>query len=203
MLLTMSICIISDSDNCHDHSSVVRNTLQQQQEDVTTSLKNLGCSCYILILKFEEQSTRIRRRNNFVMAKYNETSNIMLVLDFVVSHMNISSGWRLDSSLQCSQLFEGGVKLRKNSVFGPHTVSDEVYEVAAKLAVKAATEGVNGTIFAYGVTSSEYHTLRFGYTKLEKVKHADAPESCGLENSIANSADSPSSQPDSKLLAKI
>ncbi|WJX66670.1 hypothetical protein P8452_51205 [Trifolium repens] len=164
----------------HDHSSVVRNTLQQQQEDVTTSLKNLGCSCYILILKFEEQSTRIRRRNNFVMAKYNETSNIMLVLDFVVSHMNIS-----------------------NSVFGPHTVSDEVYEVAAKLAVKAATEGVNGTIFAYGVTSSEYHTLRFGYTKLEKVKHADAPESCGLENSIANSVDSPSSQPDSKLLAKI
>ncbi|WJX66671.1 hypothetical protein P8452_51205 [Trifolium repens] len=153
----------------HDHSSVVRNTLQQQQEDVTTSLKNLGCSCYILILKFEEQSTRIRRRNNFVMAKYNE----------------------------------GGVKLRKNSVFGPHTVSDEVYEVAAKLAVKAATEGVNGTIFAYGVTSSEYHTLRFGYTKLEKVKHADAPESCGLENSIANSVDSPSSQPDSKLLAKI
>ncbi|KAK2394353.1 kinesin protein KIN-7K, chloroplastic [Trifolium repens] len=152
MLLTMSICIISDSDNCHDHSSVVRNTLQQQQEDVTTSLKNLGCSCYILILKFEEQSTRIRRRNNFVMAKYNE----------------------------------GGVKLRKNSVFGPHTVSDEVYEVAAKLAVKAATEGVNGTIFAYGVTSS-----------------ADAPESCGLENSIANSADSPSSQPDSKLLVDI
>ncbi|WJX72357.1 hypothetical protein P8452_56244 [Trifolium repens] len=42
------------------------------------------CSCYILILKFEEQSTRIRRRNNFVMAKYNETSNIMLVLNFVV-----------------------------------------------------------------------------------------------------------------------
>ncbi|KAK2399361.1 kinesin protein KIN-7D, mitochondrial [Trifolium repens] len=93
----------------HDHSSVVRNTLQQQQEDVTTSLKNLGCNCYILILKFEEQSTRIRRKNNFVMAKYNE----------------------------------GGVKLRKNSILGPHTVSDEVYEVAAKLAVKAATEGVN------------------------------------------------------------
>ncbi|KAK2428223.1 phospholipase D alpha [Trifolium repens] len=93
----------------HDHSSVVRNTLQQQQEDVTTSLKNLGCNCYILILKFEKQSTRIRRKNNFVMAKYNE----------------------------------GGVKLRKNSILGPHTVSDEVYEVAAKLAVKAATEGVN------------------------------------------------------------
>jgi hypothetical protein len=34
--------------------------------------------------------------------------------------------------------------LLTDSVFGPHTVSDEVYEVAAKLAVKAATEGVNG-----------------------------------------------------------
>lgn len=29
-------------------------------------------------------------------------------------------------------------------VFGPHTTSDEVYEVAAKPVVKAAMEGVNG-----------------------------------------------------------
>ena len=29
-------------------------------------------------------------------------------------------------------------------VFGPHTNSDEVYEVAAKPVVKAAMEGVNG-----------------------------------------------------------
>lgn len=45
-------------------------------------------------------------------------------------------------------------------VFGPHTVSDEVYEVAAKPVVKAAMEGVNGTVFAYGVTSSgKTHTM--------------------------------------------
>ena len=29
-------------------------------------------------------------------------------------------------------------------VFGPHTTSEEVYEVAAKPVVKAAMEGVNG-----------------------------------------------------------
>lgn len=29
-------------------------------------------------------------------------------------------------------------------VFGPHSTSDEVYEVAAKPVVKAAMEGVNG-----------------------------------------------------------
>ncbi|XP_048233983.1 kinesin-like protein KIN-7D, mitochondrial isoform X2 [Ricinus communis] len=45
-------------------------------------------------------------------------------------------------------------------VFGPHSTSNEVYEVAAKPVVKAAMEGVNGTVFAYGVTSSgKTHTM--------------------------------------------
>ncbi|RDX75188.1 Kinesin-like protein KIN-7D, mitochondrial [Mucuna pruriens] len=45
-------------------------------------------------------------------------------------------------------------------VFGPHTISEEVYEVAAKPVVKAAMEGINGTVFAYGVTSSgKTHTM--------------------------------------------
>ncbi|KAK4562593.1 hypothetical protein RGQ29_005193 [Quercus rubra] len=45
-------------------------------------------------------------------------------------------------------------------VFGPHTASQEVYDVAAKPVVKAAMEGVNGTVFAYGVTSSgKTHTM--------------------------------------------
>lgn len=33
-------------------------------------------------------------------------------------------------------------------VFGPHTNSDEVYEVAAKPVVKAAMEGINGMDFS-------------------------------------------------------
>ncbi|KAK7849823.1 kinesin-like protein kin-7d [Quercus suber] len=45
-------------------------------------------------------------------------------------------------------------------VFGPQTASQEVYDVAAKPVVKAAMEGVNGTVFAYGVTSSgKTHTM--------------------------------------------
>ncbi|GMY05704.1 kinesin-like protein KIN-7D, mitochondrial isoform X1 [Fagus crenata] len=45
-------------------------------------------------------------------------------------------------------------------VFGPHTASQEVYDVAAKPVVKNAMEGVNGTVFAYGVTSSgKTHTM--------------------------------------------
>ncbi|KAJ7978511.1 Kinesin-like protein [Quillaja saponaria] len=45
-------------------------------------------------------------------------------------------------------------------VFGQHTTTPEVYEVAAKPVVKAAMDGVNGTVFAYGVTSSgKTHTM--------------------------------------------
>ncbi|XP_052193682.1 kinesin-like protein KIN-7D, mitochondrial [Diospyros lotus] len=45
-------------------------------------------------------------------------------------------------------------------VFGQSTSTQEVYEVAARPVVKAAMEGVNGTVFAYGVTSSgKTHTM--------------------------------------------
>ncbi|KAG8368190.1 hypothetical protein BUALT_Bualt15G0019400 [Buddleja alternifolia] len=45
-------------------------------------------------------------------------------------------------------------------VFGPNTCTPEVYEVAARPVVKAAMDGVNGTVFAYGVTSSgKTHTM--------------------------------------------
>ncbi|EPS69031.1 hypothetical protein M569_05730 [Genlisea aurea] len=44
--------------------------------------------------------------------------------------------------------------------FGPNTSTDEVYEVAARPVVKAAMDGINGTVFAYGVTSSgKTHTM--------------------------------------------
>lgn len=47
-----------------------------------------------------------------------------------------------------------------DKVFGPSTSSPEVYEVAARPVVKAAMEGVSGTVFAYGVTSSgKTHTM--------------------------------------------
>ncbi|GAB2291768.1 Kinesin-like protein KIN-7D, mitochondrial [Dionaea muscipula] len=47
-----------------------------------------------------------------------------------------------------------------DKVFGPKAKSEEVYEVAARPVVKAAMEGVNGTVFAYGVTSSgKTHTM--------------------------------------------
>ncbi|XP_024014163.1 kinesin-like protein KIN-7M, chloroplastic isoform X2 [Eutrema salsugineum] len=47
-----------------------------------------------------------------------------------------------------------------DKVFGPQATTIDVYDVAAKPVVKAAMEGVNGTVFAYGVTSSgKTHTM--------------------------------------------
>ncbi|XP_042014081.1 kinesin-like protein KIN-7D, mitochondrial [Salvia splendens] len=47
-----------------------------------------------------------------------------------------------------------------DKVFGSSTNTPEVYEVAARPVVKAAMDGVNGTVFAYGVTSSgKTHTM--------------------------------------------
>ncbi|XP_019092793.1 PREDICTED: kinesin-like protein KIN-7K, chloroplastic isoform X1 [Camelina sativa] len=45
-------------------------------------------------------------------------------------------------------------------VFGPTTTTRNVYDIAAHHVVNGAMEGINGTIFAYGVTSSgKTHTM--------------------------------------------
>ncbi|KAL8259817.1 hypothetical protein R6Q59_027770 [Mikania micrantha] len=45
-------------------------------------------------------------------------------------------------------------------VFGPTTTTRHVYDIAAQHVVSSVMEGVNGTIFAYGVTSSgKTHTM--------------------------------------------
>ncbi|CAJ2679355.1 unnamed protein product [Trifolium pratense] len=68
--------------------------------------------------------------------------------------------WYADGDKIVRNEFNPATAYAFDRVFGPHTNSDEVYEVAAKPVVKAAMEGVNGTVFAYGVTSSgKTHTM--------------------------------------------
>ncbi|KAI3520261.1 hypothetical protein L1887_09562 [Cichorium endivia] len=48
----------------------------------------------------------------------------------------------------------------RDRVFGPTTTTRHVYDIAAQDVVSGAIEGINGTIFAYGVTSSgKTHTM--------------------------------------------
>ncbi|CAH1436610.1 unnamed protein product [Lactuca virosa] len=47
-----------------------------------------------------------------------------------------------------------------DQVFGPTTTTRHLYDIAAQHVVSGAMEGINGTIFAYGVTSSgKTHTM--------------------------------------------
>ncbi|KAK7243769.1 hypothetical protein RIF29_38580 [Crotalaria pallida] len=56
---------------------------------------------------------------------------------------------------------------------GPHTNKEEVYEVATKPVVKAAMEGIKGTVFAYGVTSSGLVWAETGLTEWAETGFLD------------------------------
>uniref|UniRef100_A0A7N0T0D5 Uncharacterized protein n=1 Tax=Kalanchoe fedtschenkoi TaxID=63787 RepID=A0A7N0T0D5_KALFE len=68
--------------------------------------------------------------------------------------------WYADGDKIVRNEFNPATAFGFDKVFGPSTVTQEVYDVAAKPVVKAAMDGVNGTVFAYGVTSSgKTHTM--------------------------------------------
>ncbi|TMW84844.1 hypothetical protein EJD97_024258 [Solanum chilense] len=68
--------------------------------------------------------------------------------------------WYPDGDKIVRNEYNAGTAFAFDRVFGPDTCTQEVYEVAARPVVKAAMEGINGTVFAYGVTSSgKTHTM--------------------------------------------
>ncbi|KAH1040434.1 hypothetical protein J1N35_042177 [Gossypium stocksii] len=68
--------------------------------------------------------------------------------------------WYADGDKTVRNEYNPATAYAYDRVFGPHATSQEVYEIAAKPVVQAAMEGVNGTVFAYGVTSSgKTHTM--------------------------------------------
>ncbi|XP_059314265.1 kinesin-like protein KIN-7D, mitochondrial [Lycium ferocissimum] len=68
--------------------------------------------------------------------------------------------WHPDGDKIVRNEYNAATAFAFDRVFGPDTCTQEVYEVAARPVVKAAMEGINGTVFAYGVTSSgKTHTM--------------------------------------------
>ncbi|CAN4112437.1 unnamed protein product [Withania somnifera] len=68
--------------------------------------------------------------------------------------------WYPDGDKVVRNEYNAATTFAFDRVFGPDTCTQEVYEVAARPVVKAAMEGINGTVFAYGVTSSgKTHTM--------------------------------------------
>ncbi|XP_031496961.1 kinesin-like protein KIN-7D, chloroplastic isoform X2 [Nymphaea colorata] len=68
--------------------------------------------------------------------------------------------WYADGDTIVRNEHNPSVAYAYDRVFGPTTTTRHVYDVAAQHIVASAMEGINGTVFAYGVTSSgKTHTM--------------------------------------------
>ncbi|KAL3504211.1 hypothetical protein ACH5RR_034052 [Cinchona calisaya] len=81
-----------------------------------------------------------------------------------LSAREISKGdevaWYADGDSSVRNEYNSSIAYGFDRVFGPATTTRHVYDVAARHVVSGAMEGINGTVFAYGVTSSgKTHTM--------------------------------------------
>ncbi|MED6182366.1 Kinesin-like protein KIN-7K, chloroplastic [Stylosanthes scabra] len=68
--------------------------------------------------------------------------------------------WYADGETIVRNEYNPSIAYAYDRVFGPTTTTRHVYDVASQHVVSGAMEGINGTIFAYGVTSSgKTHTM--------------------------------------------
>ncbi|RDX80503.1 Kinesin-like protein KIN-7D, chloroplastic, partial [Mucuna pruriens] len=68
--------------------------------------------------------------------------------------------WYADGETVVRNEYNPSLAYAYDRVFGPTTTTRQVYDVAAQHIIGGAMEGINGTIFAYGVTSSgKTHTM--------------------------------------------
>ncbi|KAG2403484.1 Kinesin-like protein [Vigna angularis] len=68
--------------------------------------------------------------------------------------------WYADGETVVRNEYNPSLAYAYDRVFGPTTTTRQVYDVAAQHIISGSMEGINGTIFAYGVTSSgKTHTM--------------------------------------------
>nr|XP_010930730.1 kinesin-like protein KIN-7E, chloroplastic isoform X2 [Elaeis guineensis]XP_010930731.1 kinesin-like protein KIN-7E, chloroplastic isoform X2 [Elaeis guineensis] len=68
--------------------------------------------------------------------------------------------WYADGDYVVRNEYNPSIAYGFDRVFGPATTTRHVYDIAAQHVVGGAMEGINGTVFAYGVTSSgKTHTM--------------------------------------------
>ncbi|XP_024534818.1 kinesin-like protein KIN-7K, chloroplastic [Selaginella moellendorffii] len=74
-------------------------------------------------------------------------------------HRGDNAAWYVDGDIVRSE-FNPSVAYTFDKVFGASATTRNVYDTVARNVVRGAMEGINGTVFAYGVTSSgKTHTM--------------------------------------------
>ncbi|KAJ8773395.1 hypothetical protein K2173_028572 [Erythroxylum novogranatense] len=68
--------------------------------------------------------------------------------------------WYADGGYTVRNEYNSSIAYGFDRVFGPATTTRHVYDIAAQHVVSGVMQGINGTVFAYGVTSSgKTHTM--------------------------------------------
>ncbi|KAI3915607.1 hypothetical protein MKX01_015432 [Papaver californicum] len=68
--------------------------------------------------------------------------------------------WYADGDYTVRNEYNTSIAYASDRVFGPATTTRQVYDISAQQIVSGAMEGINSTVFAYGVTSSgKTHTM--------------------------------------------
>ncbi|WVZ85720.1 hypothetical protein U9M48_032610 [Paspalum notatum var. saurae] len=95
----------------------------------------------------------------------NAKENIMVTVRFrPLSPREMNKGdevaWYADGDNMVRNEYNPSIAYAFDKVFGPATTTRHVYDVTAQHVVSGAMQGINGTVFAYGVTSSgKTHTM--------------------------------------------
>ncbi|GAB4851508.1 Kinesin-like protein KIN-7K, chloroplastic [Ancistrocladus abbreviatus] len=103
--------------------------------------------------------------DNVAVRGERSTENVMVTVRFrPLSPREIRLGeeiaWYADGEKIVRNEHNPSIGYAYDRVFGPTTTTRHVYDVAAQHVISGAMEGINGTIFAYGVTSSgKTHTM--------------------------------------------
>ncbi|CAI9115403.1 OLC1v1016302C1 [Oldenlandia corymbosa var. corymbosa] len=110
-------------------------------------------------------TTHTRSIDHFPPDSSKAKENVTVTVRFrPLSGREITKGdeiaWYADGDYIVRNEYDSSVAYGFDRVFGPATTTRNVYDVAAQHVVKGAMQGINGTVFAYGVTSSgKTHTM--------------------------------------------
>ncbi|CAO2822113.1 unnamed protein product [Amaranthus hypochondriacus] len=150
--------------------------LKSRKQANSASSSTTSSSKQFLETSFDAQtssapsSTRSKPRHQYLLsesAAVDEKSkeNVTVTVRFrPLSPKEIRQGeeiaWYADGETVVRSEHNPSIAYAYDQVFGPTTTTRHVYDVAAQHVVNGAMEGINGTIFAYGVTSSgKTHTM--------------------------------------------
>ncbi|XP_071731361.1 kinesin-like protein KIN-7E, chloroplastic [Rutidosis leptorrhynchoides] len=121
------------------------NSSNSKQQHISNSKPSTTTQAQISSTKLKENVTvtvRLRPLNSREISKGDEIA------------------WFGDGDYSIQNEFNPSISYGFDRVFGPATTTRHVYDVAARHVINGSMEGINGTVFAYGVTSSgKTHTM--------------------------------------------